>query len=194
MKWRLCFFSKLSSENSNTDSLPNLNPPFVRSATTLFCLYFRQIRECLKLDPDHQKCFNFYKKVKKFAKMKGRICFILYLTDHLINLETMNDLIAKEDWMGCLDKGQQMLKQEKEVEAIQLDVYKRTCKCNREVAIYANYFWGKLRYFSQCHNVVMLICLSLNQHENSIHFKICFFLFRAWVSIFHLKKTEYFTF
>ena len=51
----------------------------------------------------------------------------------------MNDLIAKEDWMGCLDKGQQMLKQEKEVEAIQLDVYKQTCKCNREVAIYANY-------------------------------------------------------
>ncbi|PAV66887.1 hypothetical protein WR25_00381 [Diploscapter pachys] len=75
-----------------------------------------QIRECLKLDPDHQKCFDFYKKVKKFAKMK----------------ETMNDLIAKEDWMGCLDKGQQMLKQEKEVEAIQLDVYKQTCKCNRE--------------------------------------------------------------
>ncbi|KAJ1357317.1 hypothetical protein KIN20_015443, partial [Parelaphostrongylus tenuis] len=29
-----------------------------------------QIRECLKLNPDHKECFPFYKKIKKLAKMR----------------------------------------------------------------------------------------------------------------------------
>lgn len=29
---------------------------------------FREIRECLKLDPEHKDCFPHYKKVKKVEK------------------------------------------------------------------------------------------------------------------------------
>lgn len=39
------------------------------SNDTFLCL-FSQIRECLKLNPDHKECFPFYKRVKKLHKMK----------------------------------------------------------------------------------------------------------------------------
>uniref|UniRef100_A0AC35TV02 J domain-containing protein n=1 Tax=Rhabditophanes sp. KR3021 TaxID=114890 RepID=A0AC35TV02_9BILA len=73
-----------------------------------------QIRECLKLDPDDKACFAYYKDVKKLAKLR----------------ESLNSLVEKGKWMECLDKAKQILKFEKQNERIQLDVYKRTCKCN----------------------------------------------------------------
>ena len=73
-----------------------------------------QIRECLKLNPDHKECFPFYKKVKKLQKMR----------------ESMEEFVSKEEWTKCLEKAQQILKFESEVENIQLDVMKQTCKCN----------------------------------------------------------------
>lgn len=78
---------------------------------------FSQIRECLKLNPDHKDCFPFYKRVKKLVKMR----------------ENLVEAAKNSDWMGCLEKGQQILKFEKSVNSIQLDVYRETCKCNREV-------------------------------------------------------------
>ena len=30
---------------------------------------YSQVRECLKLDPEHKECFPHYKKVKKVAKL-----------------------------------------------------------------------------------------------------------------------------
>ncbi|WKY15452.1 hypothetical protein Q1695_000716 [Nippostrongylus brasiliensis] len=76
-----------------------------------------QIRECLKLNPDHKECFPFYKKVKKLAKMR----------------ESLNDAKGREDWMACLDKGQQILKFERDVNDIQMDTYRSLCKCNMEL-------------------------------------------------------------
>ncbi|VDP35504.1 unnamed protein product [Heligmosomoides polygyrus] len=76
-----------------------------------------QIRECLKLNPDHKECFPFYKKVKKLAKMR----------------DSLNEAKAREDWIACLDKGHQILKYEREVADIQLDTYRSLCKCNMEV-------------------------------------------------------------
>ncbi|CAI4233306.1 unnamed protein product [Auanema sp. JU1783] len=75
-----------------------------------------QVRECLKLNPDHKQCFPFYKKVKKLAKMR----------------ESLLDTVKNSDWMSCLEKGQQILKFEKEVSSIQFAVFRETCKCNRE--------------------------------------------------------------
>ncbi|EYC38785.1 hypothetical protein Y032_0695g1597 [Ancylostoma ceylanicum] len=75
-----------------------------------------QIRECLKLNPDHKECFPFYKKVKKLAKMR----------------ESLNDAKQREDWMACLEKGQQILKYESKVLAIQMDTFRQLCKCNME--------------------------------------------------------------
>ena len=34
-------------------------------------MYCSEIRECLKLDPDHKECFQFYKKVKKVNKFNN---------------------------------------------------------------------------------------------------------------------------
>lgn len=76
-----------------------------------------QIRECLKLNPDHKECFPFYKKVKKLAKMR----------------DSLNEAKAREDWIACLDKGHQILKYEREVADIQLDTYRSLCKCNMEL-------------------------------------------------------------
>lgn len=75
-----------------------------------------QIRECLKLNSDHKECFQFYKGVKKLAKLR----------------EQLATLVKKGDWMGCLEKGRSILKTEKSVSSIQLDVFRHTCKCNRE--------------------------------------------------------------
>ena len=81
-------------------------------------MFYRQIRECLKLNPDHKQCKDFYKGVKKLAKMR----------------EQLNGLVEKKDWMGCLEKGQTILKTEKSVPNIQIDVFRQTCKCNLHVS------------------------------------------------------------
>uniref|UniRef100_A0A915Q3Z7 J domain-containing protein n=1 Tax=Setaria digitata TaxID=48799 RepID=A0A915Q3Z7_9BILA len=80
-----------------------------------------QIRECLKLNPDDELCFPFYKKIKKLAKMR----------------ESLNLLVREKRWMDCLDKAILILKAEKKVENIQLDVYRQTCKCNLHAGHFA---------------------------------------------------------
>jgi DnaJ family protein C protein 3 len=52
------------------------------------------IRECLKLDPDHKECHTHYNKVKKLAKQ----------------LETIRDSISQSRWNDCLEKARQILK------------------------------------------------------------------------------------
>lgn len=37
----------------------------------ILILCYSEIRECLKLDPDHKECFQLYKKVKKVNKLNG---------------------------------------------------------------------------------------------------------------------------
>lgn len=73
-----------------------------------------QIRECLKLNPDHKECFPFYKRAKKLQKLR----------------ESLDESVSKEDWSKCLEKAQQILKFETEVDNVQLDVMRQTCKCN----------------------------------------------------------------
>ncbi|MFH4975451.1 hypothetical protein AB6A40_002160 [Gnathostoma spinigerum] len=73
-----------------------------------------QIRECKKLDPDHKECTDHYKKVRNLVKMRE-------------SLKTMSD---KEKWMDCVAQGIKILKFEKNVDAIQLDVFRMTSKCN----------------------------------------------------------------
>jgi DnaJ family protein C protein 3 len=75
-----------------------------------------QVRECLKLNPDHKTCFPFYKRVKKLAKLR----------------EQLEKLRNGEKWMDCLEKGQEILKFEPKVDTIQLDVFRYTCRCNKE--------------------------------------------------------------
>ncbi|CAF1577532.1 unnamed protein product [Rotaria sp. Silwood1] len=52
------------------------------------------IRECLKLDPDHKECHTHYIKVKKLAKQ----------------LEIIHDAISQSNWNDCIEKARQILK------------------------------------------------------------------------------------
>lgn len=52
------------------------------------------IRECLKLDPDHKSCHAHYIKVKKLAKQ----------------LENIRDAISQSRWSDCLEKAHQVVK------------------------------------------------------------------------------------
>ncbi|VDK69053.1 unnamed protein product [Onchocerca ochengi] len=80
-----------------------------------------QVRECLKLNPDDEPCFSFYKRTKKLAKMR----------------ESLNQLVREEKWMDCLDKATEILKAEKKVKNVQLDVYRQICKCNLNAGHFA---------------------------------------------------------
>ncbi|KAL3124072.1 hypothetical protein niasHT_004661 [Heterodera trifolii] len=73
-----------------------------------------QIRECLHLNPEHKQCFPFYKKIKKLTKMR----------------QDLEKSVQDEKWMDCLEKAKSVLRFEREVDQIQMDVYKHTCKCN----------------------------------------------------------------
>ncbi|KRX95561.1 DnaJ -like protein subfamily C member 3 [Trichinella pseudospiralis] len=72
-----------------------------------------QIRECLKIDPEHQKCFKFYKNVKNIAKQ----------------LETVEKAVAEKQWQKCLDSSDAMLKLEKSEQNVVLLAKSSKCKC-----------------------------------------------------------------
>merc|ERR1739842_23212 len=57
-----------------------------------------EIRECLKLDPDHKECFKFYKKVKKVAKIVGNL----------------QDYTNNKEWEECVTSSNKILKEETE--------------------------------------------------------------------------------
>ncbi|KAK7089969.1 dnaJ homolog subfamily C member 3-like [Littorina saxatilis] len=76
-----------------------------------------QIRECLKLDPDHKECFAHYKKVKKLAKQ----------------LASANEFKNSEQYQECVDKAEQILKTESEILSFVLRARSFTCHCQSKM-------------------------------------------------------------
>lgn len=72
-----------------------------------------EIRECLKLDPEHKECYPMYKKVKKVAKF-------------LVSSKEARD---REDWEECVTSAQKVLKNEPSVEMVQFHAYDKLCQC-----------------------------------------------------------------
>lgn len=72
-----------------------------------------QIRECLKLDPEHKDCYPFYKKLKKVAKF----------------LTSSKEAAQAEEWDECVDNANRALKNEPQVENIRFHAYDRLCQC-----------------------------------------------------------------
>ncbi|PVD19108.1 hypothetical protein C0Q70_21667 [Pomacea canaliculata] len=68
-----------------------------------------QIRECLKLDPDHKECFAHYKKVKKLAKQ----------------LSLANEMRNNGQYEECVEKSQQILQTESNIDSYTLSDYQR---------------------------------------------------------------------
>lgn len=74
----------------------------------------KEIRECLKLDPEHKLCFPFYKKIKKVDKFIG---------DAQISQE-------EKDFEGCISSAEKVLKNEKDVPMIIFGANQLLCSCN----------------------------------------------------------------
>ncbi|XP_013387909.1 dnaJ homolog subfamily C member 3 [Lingula anatina] len=73
-----------------------------------------QIRECLKLDPDHKQCFPFYKKVKKLTKQ----------------LRDVQDYQSNGAYEDCVSKSKAILKTEDRVFSYIHRAKGHACHCN----------------------------------------------------------------
>ncbi|XP_060561613.1 dnaJ homolog subfamily C member 3-like [Ruditapes philippinarum] len=72
-----------------------------------------QVKECLKLDPDHKECFPFYKKVKKLAKQ----------------LKEAQDLSNSEQYDDCVKKANKILETENKAYHYVLTAKSHRCHC-----------------------------------------------------------------
>lgn len=70
-------------------SVRSTRKSLIANLTFLFC---REIRECLKLDPEHKTCFPHYKKVKKIEKL----------------MSDAEDAINSKDYKTCIDKAKKV--------------------------------------------------------------------------------------
>nr|XP_031830911.1 dnaJ homolog subfamily C member 3 [Nomia melanderi] len=73
----------------------------------------KEIRECLKLDPEHSKCFSFYKKVKKIAQL-------------LANAENSEEA---KNYDKCIVSAQSVLKLEPNIGNVRFLAQHLLCKC-----------------------------------------------------------------
>lgn len=73
----------------------------------------KEIRECLKLDPEHKDCFTFYKKVKKIDKA----------------LSDAQEYYDEKDYTSCIQSADKILKLEKDVDLIKFSGLQMLCSC-----------------------------------------------------------------
>ncbi|XP_030374428.1 dnaJ homolog subfamily C member 3 [Scaptodrosophila lebanonensis] len=73
----------------------------------------KEIRECLKFDPEHKLCFPFYKKLRKVEKQ----------------LVTAEESRAQKNFADCVAAGEAVLKHEKEEPMIRYEAHKALCAC-----------------------------------------------------------------
>ncbi|XP_049887801.1 dnaJ homolog subfamily C member 3 [Pectinophora gossypiella] len=93
----------------------------------------KEIRECLKLDPEHKQCFPFYKKVKKVDKL-------------LLECEEKSEA---RDFKGCLESAGKVLKIEDEVTLVVFEARKWLCSCSVKEELYTE-------ALSQCNSALAL--------------------------------------
>jgi len=102
--------TKLTQDNTaGFFKLANLHYQLGEADETLL-----EVRECLKLDPDHKDCFPLYKKVKKVTKF----------------LTSAKETAQSESWEECVDAANKVLKNEPTVENIRFHAYDRLCFCH----------------------------------------------------------------
>ncbi|EDV49750.1 dnaJ homolog subfamily C member 3 [Drosophila erecta] len=73
----------------------------------------KEIRECLKFDPEHKLCFPFYKKVRKVEKQ-------------LVNAEQARE---EKQFTECIAAGEAVLRNEPEETRIRYEGHKVLCSC-----------------------------------------------------------------
>ncbi|XP_067890498.1 dnaJ homolog subfamily C member 3a [Heterodontus francisci] len=98
-----------------------------------------EIRECLKLDPDHKLCFAHYKQVKKLNKQ----------------LSTGEDLVRQEKYSDAVSKYESAMKTEPNVLQYTLYATERICHC--------------LSKNQQAKEAIKTCTQVLNQDENNVN-------------------------
>ncbi|CAB3220029.1 unnamed protein product [Arctia plantaginis] len=111
-------FSAVSDIRSVNRLQQDSTDGYYRLATLLYRLghvsdSLKEIRECLKLDPEHKKCFPFYKKVKKIDKL-------------LLECEEQS---SARQFGACVDSAAKVLRAEDEVTLVVFEAKKWMCSC-----------------------------------------------------------------
>ncbi|KAJ1523681.1 hypothetical protein ONE63_001521 [Megalurothrips usitatus] len=73
----------------------------------------KEIRECLKLDPEHKDCFPHYKKVKKVEKQ----------------LNDVQEALQGNNYKRCIEIANKVLVSEPNVENIRFQAFDKLCQC-----------------------------------------------------------------
>lgn len=80
----------------------------------------KEIRECLKLDPEHKDCFPFYKKLKKVEK----------------GLSNAQEYLESQEYEECIDSVDRALKHERDVPMIIFSGKQLSCTCHLKAGKY----------------------------------------------------------
>lgn len=73
----------------------------------------KEIRECLKLDPEHHECFPFYKKIRKVEK----------------GLTSAEQGKTEKNYPDCINSAENSLKHEQEEEMVRFEAKSLLCHC-----------------------------------------------------------------
>ncbi|XP_044729796.1 dnaJ homolog subfamily C member 3 isoform X2 [Chrysoperla carnea] len=98
-------------EADNTDGYLELSKLIYKLGEVSEAL--KEIRECLKLDPEHDECFPFYKKIKKIDK---------FLTE-------ADEELQKGNYAECVENAQKVLKNEKYENMVKFRSKQLLCTC-----------------------------------------------------------------
>ncbi|XP_032511821.2 dnaJ homolog subfamily C member 3 [Danaus plexippus] len=119
-------FSAVSDIRSVNRLQQDSTDGYHRLATLLYQLghvsdALKEIRECLKLDPEHKLCFPLYKKLKKVDKL-------------LLDCEEASQ---NREFVKCVDKAEAVLKVEQEVTLVVFEARKWLCSCHAKEEQYS---------------------------------------------------------
>ncbi|KAI5638608.1 dnaJ domain-containing protein [Phthorimaea operculella] len=118
----------------------------------------KEIRECLKLDPEHKKCFPFYKKIKKIDKF-------------LLDCEEASEA---RNFKKCIESANKVLKLEDDVTLVVFEARKWLCSCTSKEELYTD-------ALSQCNSALEIqkdarvLCdkgdalIGLEMYDDAIH-------------------------
>ncbi|XP_011145587.1 dnaJ homolog subfamily C member 3 isoform X2 [Harpegnathos saltator] len=113
------YMSAISDIRSTTKLLSDNTEGFFKLSMWLYRLgqveeALKEIRECLKLDPDHKECFPFYKKIRKISKL-------------LQDAEKASE--DTKDYETCVESARRVLIQEPDEQNVRFTAFHLLCKC-----------------------------------------------------------------
>uniref|UniRef100_A0A672KWJ7 DnaJ homolog subfamily C member 3 n=1 Tax=Sinocyclocheilus grahami TaxID=75366 RepID=A0A672KWJ7_SINGR len=96
-----------------------LTPYLLNFGSMLLLFLCSEVRECLKLDPDHKQCFSHYKQVKKLNKQ----------------IQAAEELIQQDKYSDVVSKYESVIKTEPNVPQFILNAKERICHCLSKVRL-----------------------------------------------------------